>query len=273
MMLAIYACTPISRGTGRTLSAGATGREPKLPPLFFRGRYLSRLQQIKVQNTLLRDISEADFEVLAPHLSMVTLGKGEALVEPDQPIHHSWFLEEGIASVVLETPQGHQTEVGIVGREGMVDLATVHGQDRASHRCFIQIAGSGYRLPSTILKAAIEERAGLRHMLLGYAYSFLTQISSTALANASFSIEQRLARWLLLCHDRGHGDVVAMTHEFLSLMLNVRRAGVTTAVQALERAGLVSGRRGVIEIIDRTRLQDFAGDAYIVRDLEPSRRA
>lgn len=180
-------------------------------------------------------------------------------------------MEEGIASVVLETPQGHQTEVGIVGREGMVDIATVHGQDRAVHRCFIQIAGSGYRLPSAVLKAAIEEHSDLRHVLLAYAHNFMTQISSTALANASFSIEQRLARWLLLCHDRGDDQVVAMTHEFLSLMLNVRRAGVTTSVQALERAGLVVGRRGAIEIIDRARLEDFAGDAYIVSEATSSR--
>lgn len=227
---------------------------------------MSRLIQTKIQNKLLKNISEADFQVLAPHLSLVTLSKSEALIEPDQPIQHCWFIEDGIASVVLETPQGHQTEVGIVGYDGMVDLATVHGQDHAIHRCFIQIPGSGYRMPSAILQAAIESHPGIRRILLGYAYQFMTQVSSTALANASFSIEQRLARWLLLCHDRGRGDFVTMTHEFLALMLNVRRAGVTTAVQALERAGLVSGRRGTIEIIDRPRLQDFAGDAYIVSD-------
>jgi CRP-like cAMP-binding protein len=212
-------------------------------------------------------MSEADFQFLAPHLSLVTLAKAEPLIEPDQPILHCWFMEDGIASVVIETPQGHQAEVGIVGHEGMIDLATVHGQDRAFHRCFIQIPGSGYRLPVAVLKAAIEDRPGVRHRLLNYAYSFITQISSTALANASFSIEERLARWLLLCHDRGQSEVVSMTHEFLSLMLNVRRAGVTTAVQTLERAGLVSGRRGAIEIIDRARLEDFAGDAYIPRGL------
>jgi CRP-like cAMP-binding protein len=204
----------------------------------------------------------ADFITLWPHLSHVALARGEPLVEPEQTIQYAWFLEDGIASVVVTTALGHQSEVGIVGRDGVVDMATVLGADRASHRCFIQLPGQAYRLSSTVLQAALDGSATLRALLMGYAHSFMTQVAGTALANASYTVEQRLARWLLMCHDRVDGDEIAMTHEFLSLMLNVRRAGVTVAVRALETAGFLDGRRGIITIVDRTALEKFATDSY-----------
>jgi len=207
-------------------------------------------------------MAPADFVSLWPHLTYVALARGEVLVEPDQTIQHAWFVDQGIASVVATSAQGHQAEVGIVGWDGLVDMATIHGLDRASHRCFIQLPGFGYRLPSAILQAALDGSTTLRTLLMGYAHSFMAQIAGTALANASYTVEQQLARWLLMCHDRIDGDQITMTHEFLSLMLNVRRAGVTVAIQALENTGFVIGRRGVITIIDRSALAKFATDSY-----------
>lgn len=144
----------------------------------------------------------------------------------------------------------------------MVDMATVLGVDRSAFQCFMQIAGAGYRMPAEILRSLIDADAGLRRVVMAYAYDFLTQVSSTALANAAFTIEQRLARWLLICHDRVDGDAVPLTHEFLSLMLNVRRAGVTVALQMLERAALVETRRGVISITNRVGLERLTQDCY-----------
>jgi CRP-like cAMP-binding protein len=204
----------------------------------------------------------ADFALLRPEMTYVPLAKGEPLIEPEQAIQHSWFPEEGIASVVATTPKGHQTEVGIVGCEGMVDMATLHGTDRTPHRCFIQLAGGAFRLPAATLRAALDGSPSLRALLLAYAHSFMAQVAGTALANASHTVEQRLARWLLMCHDRVGGDDITMTHEFLSLMLNVRRAGVTVALNALEKAGFIDGRRGTITIVNRATLTEFAGDAY-----------
>ena len=203
-----------------------------------------------------------DFVSLWPHLTYVPLARGEPLIEQDQTIHHAWFIDQGIASVVAASAHGHQTEIGIVGWDGLVDLATVHGSDRTSHRCFIQLPGSAYRLSSAVLQAELDRSSTLRGLLMSYAHSFMTQIAGTALANASYTVEQRLARWLLMCHDRIEGDEVAMTHEFLSLMLNVRRAGVTVAIKALENARFVNGRRGVITIADRPALEKFATDSY-----------
>jgi len=223
---------------------------------------LSQPDQHNIKNRLLHGLSAADFASIAPHLTHVTLTKGEVLVEPDLPIAHSWFIESGVASILLATAQGHQTEIGVVGFDGMVDVATLHGADRPAHRSFVQIAGSAWRISSVTLKGLLDSSPRLRQVLLGYAYLFLTQVSANALANASFPIEQRLARWLLMCNDRVAGNDVAITHEFLALMLNVRRAGVTTAIQALERIGLVAGRRGTIAIVDRPALERFAADSY-----------
>lgn len=215
-----------------------------------------------INNRLLRSLNEADISLILPHLTHIALAKGEPLVEPDQTITHSWFIDSGVASIVLATPQGHQAEIGLVGVDGMVDVATLHGADRPAHRSFVQIAGGAWRISSIILKGLLDHSPQLRQILLGYAYHFLMQVSANALANASFPIEQRLARWLLMCHDRVKGDDVAITHEFLALMLNVRRAGITIAVQTLERAGLIEGRRGIILIADRAGLERFAADSY-----------
>jgi CRP-like cAMP-binding protein len=223
---------------------------------------VSQPLQSSIRNRLLGAIAPADFALLRPHLVSVELSRAESLVEPGQAIQHSWFLEEGIASVVATTPGGHETEAGIIGRDGVADIATILGVDRASHRCFIQLPGNGYRLPAGALQAALDSSASLRKLMMGYVHSFMAQIAGTALANASHTVEQRLARWLLMCHDRIDGDQIAMTHEFLSLMLNVRRAGVTVAIQVLEKARYVSGHRGTITIRDRGGLKDFAANAY-----------
>lgn len=259
-ILVIYAANPIS-GYRLHMLSGAAGREQDSRPEN-KGPFLSQPHQSSVRNRLLARMTPADFVFIWPHLTYVSLARGEPLVEPDQAIQHAWFIDQGIASVVATSAHGHQTEVGIVGWDGLVDMATVHGTDRASHRCFIQLPGSAYRLSSTVLQAALDGSPTLRALLMGYAHSFMTQIAGTALANASYTVEQRLARWLLMCHDRIDGDEVAMTHEFLSLMLNVRRAGVTVAIQALENAGFVNGRRGVITMIDRVAMEKFATDSY-----------
>lgn len=223
---------------------------------------MSQTPQSSVRNRLLATMSAGDYALLQPDLVPVELSRAEPLVEPDQPIRHSWFIDDGIASVVATTPNGHQTEVGIIGRDGVVDVATLLGADRSAHRCFIQLAGSGYRMPADALQSAFESSASLRRLLLGYAHSFMAQVAGTALANASYGIDARLARWLLMCHDRIDGDDLATTHEFLALMLNVRRAGVTVAVQALEDAGLVTARRGAITIVNRAGLERCASDSY-----------
>jgi len=207
-------------------------------------------------------LSVQDVSLLQPQFERVPLPLRTCLAEPNTPIQHVYFLDEGIASVVASTPQGRRIEVGIVGREGLTGLPVLLGTDRSPHACFVQTAGSGLRIQADVLRRALGASAALHRHLLRFVQAFMVQMGQTALANACHVIEQRLARWLLMCHDRVDGNDLATTHEFLSLMLGVRRPGVTMALQALEERGLISTKRGQIVVLDRAGLEAVAGDSY-----------
>ena len=207
-------------------------------------------------------MSCADYSMISSRMVLVDLVRAQELVYPDWPIEYCWFLEGGIASVVTMSSEGHETETGIVGSEGMVNVATILGADTSPNRCFVQIPGKAYRLSAALLAKCLGDSAELRTLLHRYVHSFLTQISSTALANASFTVEQRLARWLLMCGDRLGRDEIHLTHEFLSVTLNVRRAGVTNALIALEAADMLTARRGIIKITNRPNLTGMVSHCY-----------
>ena len=232
---------------------------------------MSGPDQSECRNQLLQLMSPADFALLQPHLSAVDLPLGQTLIEPEAPIFHSWFPDHGVCSLIAATPAGREIEVGLIGRDGLVDTAVLHGTDRTPLHCFVQIAGHGWRLRADALRRAFDASETLEKLFLAYSQTVFIQVAHTALANASHTIGQRLARWLLMSHDR-LGDVgLHLTHERLSLMLGVRRAGVTVAIQALERAGLVAARRGVITVADRGGLEALAGDSYGTPEAEYAR--
>ena len=230
-----------------------------------------RFAPLPLRNRLLLALSVQDFSLLQPQFEPVSLPVGTRLAEPNTPIRHVYFLDEGIASVVASTPQGRRIEVGIIGREGLTGLPVLLGTDRTPHTCFVQTPGAGWRIQADDLRRAMAASASLHQHLLRFVQAFMVQMGQTALANGSFSLEQRLARWLLMCHDRVDGDDLATTHEFLSLMLGVRRAGVTVALQALEERGLISTKRGQIVVLDRAGLEAAAGDSYGLCEAEYKR--
>jgi len=209
-----------------------------------------------------------DFSRLEPQLARVPLPGGTRLVEPHTPIEQVYFLEEGIASVVALTSQGRRIEAGIIGREGMTGIPVLLGADRTPHECFIQTAGEGLRIGADDLRRAMAASPSLQQLLQRFVQAFMVQMGQTALANGSHTLEQRLARWLLMCHDRVDGDDISTTHEFLSLMLGVRRAGVTVALQALEDRGAISPKWRRITVLDRAKLEGIAGDSYGVPEAE-----
>ena len=224
-----------------------------------------------VSNQLLGSLPPEKLDGLASQMERVPLAFRQVLHEPNKPIGFAYFIEQGMASVIAHPGTAHAIEVGIIGREGMVGLPLVLGSDTSPFEVFIQLAGSGLRVSAAALREAMAEHEELRTGLLAYAQSFLLQTSGTAYANGRHSIEERLARWLLMCHDRVDGDVVPVTHEFLALMLGIRRAGVTTAVNVLEGAKIVRGNRGRIEILDREELKANAGDSYGAPEAEYER--
>lgn len=184
------------------------------------------------------------------------------LVVPGEPIERCYFFESGVASVISTTADGKQAEIGIIGREGMVDVATVMGGGSSPLEVFIHMPGEAYVVPNTEVVALADESRDFRRLLLGFAHSFLIQVSHTALATVTLNIEDRLARWLLMSCDRSDSDTFPITHEFLSLMLGVRRAGVTDALGSLQMAGFIATSRGQITILDRRGLEERAGDSY-----------
>jgi CRP-like cAMP-binding protein len=219
-------------------------------------------------NRLLAAMSAADKAWLRPHLEYRELAIRHSFEEPNRPIKYVYFIESGFASLVAASAPAREVEVGLIGREGVTGLPVLLGGDRSPHACYVQLAGSGHRIGARILTDGMEARPGLRKILLKFAQTFMTQTAQTALANGRARIEARLARWILMGHDRIDGDYLALTHEFLSIMLGVRRAGVTVAIRSLEKRGLIRGNRARIVIVDRAGLEQVAGRTYGVPEAE-----
>jgi CRP-like cAMP-binding protein len=215
-------------------------------------------------NYLLSRLSRADLHLLESHLEAVDLPVRKQLEVRNKRIAHAYFIEKGLASVVANG--NRPIEVGMIGREGVTGLSIVldgNNSNRAVHETFMQIGGGGQRISADNLLQAIEASVSLHRALLRYAHAFMVQTAQTALANGRSKIEERLARWLLMAADRTDDSALPLTHEFLATMLGVRRSGVTVALQALERTGLIAHRRGVITILDREALEKSSNGTYI----------
>jgi CRP-like cAMP-binding protein len=229
------------------------------------------LSQSTVHNRLLRAMSAEDFARLTPHFEPVTLSLKQVLVEPNQPIEHVHFMEGGLASVVAISTDNERLEVGHIGREGMTGEPVILLIDQTPHQTFIQVAGSGLRMRAEDLEAAMGASPSLKVLLLRWVQALMIQTAQSALANGRYTIQERLARWLLMCHDRLDGDDLPLTHEFLSLMLGVRRSGVTEALHVLEGVRIVKTSRGRIHLLDRGRLEEIAGGCHGLAEAEYGR--
>ena len=219
-------------------------------------------------NKLLASLANDDFDLLEPHLESVTLGLRKYLERPNGRIEAAYFPEAGFASVVAVQPKGKQVEVGLIGREGMTGLPIVFGNHRSPHATYIQAPGTGKGIAATELRKATQASLSLRDSLLKFVQAFGVQTSHTAISNAQSRLDVRLARWLLMANDRIGTDTLPLTHEFLSLMLGVRRAGVTETLHVLRERGLISYGRGQIAVRDRKGLERAAGEAYGVPEAE-----
>ena len=214
-------------------------------------------------NLLLRAMKRGDLALLAPYLERVSLDHEQVLVSAHEPIEHVYFLEDGIASIVATTPDIGTTEIGIFGRDGLSGTAVLLGTDRTPHKTFMQVNGSSaLRIEADHVREAMSLSPVLQGLLLRYAQSFIVQTGYSAIANARHRVEARLARWLLMCHDRIDSDDIALTHEFMSMMIAAQRTVVTMTLHVLEGAGMIRATRGRVTILDRDKLEDLAGDAY-----------
>ena len=214
-------------------------------------------------NILLDALSRDDLELLKPHLTREKMHREQVLVSPDQPIEQIWFPEGGVASIVANMADNGPTEVGIFGREGFAGTPLLLGSDTSPHVIFIQVDGhTGLRIGASDFLAAVDQSPSLRATLLRYVQTIIIQTAHSAVSNAHQRIEARLARWLLMCHDRNDSDDIALTHEFMAMMIAAERSGVTVSLHVLEGAGMIRSKRGRVIILDRQKLEELAGEGY-----------
>lgn len=221
------------------------------------------------RNLLLSSLDSDDLEPIQPHLERVRLELNAPLYDRDAPIAYVYFPESVVASVVSTQSDSEAIEIGLFGYEGMSGAPVLLGAGQTPHRAMIQIdGGTALRIESGRLLDACAAREGLRDLLLRFVQTFSVQAAQTAASHAHYDLPARLARWLLMCHDRVEGDTIALTHEYMAMMLAVRRAGVTVTLHLIEGSGAIRSRRGVVLVTDRRRLEEIASDAYGVAEAE-----
>ncbi len=215
-----------------------------------------------VRNGLLAALPPGDLARLRPRLHPVELPFDQTLYPADGTVEAVLFVESGMVSLLATLEDGEQVEVGVVGREGLVGLPLVFGDDRSLVEARVQMEGTALRIGAAAFRDEMEQSDALRTLLLRYALAFHAQITLSAACNARHAIEQRLARWLLIAHDRVEANDFPMTHEFISMMLGVRRPGVSVAAGVLQKAGLIRYARGRMEVTDRPGLEAASCECY-----------
>ena len=228
-------------------------------------------QDAIIHNKLLALLPKADLERLKPNLEWIELSLGKVLYSPQQRLEHAYFPTSGICSVIAQNLKGIQIETGLIGREGFVGIPIIHHVDSTPLQIVVQAGGWGLKISRQNILEAISKSPTLAANLLKFSHVFNVQVSQTALANGHFKINQRLARWLLMCHDRADTNEFPMTHKFLSVMLSVRRAGITEALNFLEEKKAIRSLRGRIIILNRKALATVADYAYGVPENEYDR--
>lgn len=226
---------------------------------------------VSYRNDMLNALSSDDLASLRPHFEPVDMPLRRRTATAHRPISHVYFLDSGVSSVTANLPHEIPVEIGMVGREGVCNLPALLGADRTPADVFMQTPGAGRRIEVDRIRAIMADRPGITRVVLLWSYLALVQVAGTALANSRGDVTERLARWLLMVHDRVDGDELPLTHEFLALMLGVRRAGVTTALRDLERSDLVGRSRGAIEVRDRQGLIEISRGFYGAPEAEAKR--
>jgi CRP-like cAMP-binding protein len=210
--------------------------------------------------------------MLIEHVEPRPLRFRQRLEPAGRKIRNVYFIEQGIASVVaIGGGERRQTELGFIGFEGVTGLAAILGADRSPHETMMQIAGKGLCITAERLRSLMTRSRSLSHALHRYAHAFNVQCAHTLLANTLGTVEERLARWLLMAQDRLEQTEIRVTHELLALMVGVRRPGVTIALHRLEDLRLLASKRGATEILDREGLRKYARGLYGVPEAEYER--
>ena len=223
------------------------------------------------RNLLLAALAPAELKRMTPHLELVEMPLGDVVYESGRHQDHVYFPTSCIVSLLYVLENGASAEIAVVGYEGVVGVSIFMGGETTPSRGVVQSAGSACRLPSQFVMEEFKRGGSMQHLMLRYTQSLITQMAQTAVCNRHHSVDQQLCRWLLLSIDRLPSPEIVMTQELIANMLGVRREGVTEAAGKLQKAGVVSYRRGHIKVLDRERLEAMACECYEVVRAETAR--
>lgn len=226
------------------------------------GRVITENSRVPVRNHLLAGLPRGDLGRLLPHLKSVPLTLGQVLYEPGARIRHCYFPNEGVVSLLTVLEPHKSAEVGMVGSEGVVGMSAAVGINVSQLRAVVQGAGSALRMTAAALQAEFAASNALHRGLFRFGHSLMGQVAQTAACNRFHTAEKRLARWLLVTRDRLRSETFSLTHQFLSLMIGVRRVGVTNAAGSLAKRNLISYSRGNIRILNSKGLQAASCKCY-----------
>jgi CRP-like cAMP-binding protein len=226
-----------------------------------------RQRNVAQSNRLLGALEIATRERIEPHLEPITLKLGAIVCDAGGLLKHAYFPEGAVLSLLTVLENGSAIETANIGREGAFGIFAAMYSRVSFNRCLIQLEGGMVRCPIELLQSEFKQREHVRDLFVSYSETLLSQVQQTVACNALHTTEERMCRWLLMMHDRAEGEALSYTHEFLSHMLGANRKSVTLAAQSLQTAGLISYRRGTIQVLDRRGLEKAACECYaIVRE-------
>ena len=226
------------------------------------------LEHDRRTNRLLSLMTDSDYERLRPHLSPLVFDYKRSLYEAARPIEHVYFPIEGVASLVITTADGSSAEVGTIGSEGFIGLPVCLGDREAPSSVYVQVPGTALSMDARVFRRELDRSPTLNLIMLRYAHAFFNQVAQSAACAHLHMVEQRCCRWLLMTRDRMPTGDFLLTHEFLGMMLGVRRTTVTDVMGSLQKAGLIRYRRGHVTILDHEALQQRSCECYDISKAE-----
>lgn len=215
-------------------------------------------------NQLLDALEPATRLRVKAHLKPVKLKLGDIVSEAGGTLKHAYFPEGAVLSLLTVLEDGSAIETANIGREGAFGLFAAMYSRTSFNRCLVQLEGSILRCPIEVLQSEFKRSEHVRDLFVSYSETLLSQVQQTVACNAMHSMEEKMARWLLMMHDRAEGQVLTYTHEFLSNMLGANRKSVTLAAQSMQSEGLISYRRGKMQILDRPGLEKASCECYAI---------
>jgi CRP-like cAMP-binding protein len=218
-------------------------------------------------NQLLGALQPASLKRIEPHLEPIELKLGAVVCESGGLLKHAYFPQGSVLSLLTVLENGSAIETANIGREGAFGLFAAMYSRVSFNRCIVQLEGHMARCPIELLQSEFKTSEHVRDLFVSYSETLLSQVQQTVACNAMHTTEERICRWLLMMHDRAEGESLTYTHEFLAHILGANRKSVTLAAQAMQAAGLISYRRGTIQVLDRKALEKASCECYaIVRE-------